>query len=245
MVYMNEEYFRTWSYNMAYILGYITGDGCVWTEGGSYKLIIVSKDVDVLEFIRVELESPYSIKDSKDGTHRINICRKVVVMDLMAHGILPRKSWNPVVPDVPVEYRVSFLHGLFDADGSVWMSKPTGRAKVANITTAMYSYRKNFLQTVGGMIKDEIGAIPRIYPTNNLYRAMYFKKGSIAIYHMFYDTPPHDFFLQRKKDVFEEWLREHKKDMRWGLRVCRSCGGDFVALHENSSKCLECRSTKI
>jgi len=237
---MNTEYFRHWSYNMAYILGFIVADGCV-VSNGSYRLIVVSKDVDVLEFIKEEMDHPYEVAASKDGTHRITICRKDVVMDLMAHGILPRKTWNPVVPDVPEDYRISFLHGLFDGDGSVWMTRPSGKDRTANLTTAFYSYSKDFLQVVGTMIRDEVGAIPRIYQGNRSWRLLYARKASIAIYHMLYDDPLHDFHFQRKRDVYVEWLTEHKKDARWGLRACRECGVEFVALHDNSARCWNCR----
>ena len=239
---MNDRYFNTWSHDMAYILGYITADGCVVCNNGKYELIVVSKDLDVIEYITDQLEYGGKIGQSSDGCYRVAICRKNVVMDIMAHGILPRKSWSPVLPDTPDEYREDIIRGLFDGDGTVYISRDNtkGYTKLASEISAI---SKPFLQVVGGVISKLNGSIPKIYvdPCQpNKYRLMYACKESVALYHMLYDNCK-TYSMGRKKVKFEEWLVGYKKDIDWGLRSCILCHKKFVALHDNSVKCMNCR----
>jgi len=243
---MNEEYFQHWSPDMAYVLGFIVADGCIVCHDGAYQLIVSCVDRDLVEFIRDELEYTPTVKKCKDGCYRLSVCRKRVVMDLMAHGILPRKSWSPLVPDVPTEYHEPFIHGLFDGDGSVWTDWRKGRGKKSRqyrVTSSITSYSKEFLQGIGGIIKRLNGSIPKIYGgygDTHTYHIVYSNKESIALYHTLYDNPLHKFYLGRKKEVFEDWLLTWKHDLEWGLRKCRICATKFVALHDKSTKCLSC-----
>jgi hypothetical protein len=235
-----KHYFKEWSNDMAYILGLFVSDGCVYIDKNkTYRSYICSKDMSVLEYVRDQIKPEGNINNSRDGTGRVWFINKDFVMDLMAHGIMPRKSWSPIVPDVPKEYVKSFLLGLFDGDGSVWINRST-----MNLITSISSYSKQFLQIIGKMFKDEIGLIPKIYgnysPSHSAYGLTYATKESLGMYHYFYDGNK-NFYLQRKKDKFEEWLLNHKKDIDWGLCKCKICGTMFVKFHDKSSRCWTCR----
>lgn len=238
---MNEKYFQRWSNNMAYILGFITADGSVTDKNHEYRLRIASKDREIMEFIRNELEYIHEVKLQLDGCYMITISRKQIVMDLMSMGILPRKSWSPLVPDVPNEYRVNFIHGLFDGDGSVWSYRDAKKSLI--LLSNICSYSKEFLQIIGDQIKDEIGAIPKIYSgKTHIYRLMYATYETVGIYHMLYDNKSiSDMYLHRKRDVFERWLVDYKNDINWGLRPCKLCGAKFIAFADKSYRCWACR----
>ena len=241
----NEGYFRNWSHNMAYILGYIVADGCVSLSNGSYGLIISSVDLDTVTFIKDEICATKNIYHNGDGSHTISFTNKNLIMDIMAHGVIPRKTWAPVVPEVPIEYWISFIHGLFDGDGSSYIIKLT-RDVTIRIGTSISSHNKEFLMIIGNMIRHLIGNIPKIYPSylkdRECYRLMYQVKESIAFYHMLYDKPNITYFLNRKKEVYEDWLINIKNDINWGFRLCVQCGKKFVALHDNSNRCWQCRN---
>jgi hypothetical protein len=228
---------------MVYTLGFITADGCVSIRGNSYALSISSTDIYILENIRDDMKSDYAIGIDKKGCGSFNITNKNVVMDVMAHGILPRKSWNPVLPDVPNEYRADLIRGLFDGDGCVYISKRKTNGHI-NINTEIGAIRKPFLEVVGNIIRDLNGNIPKIYcekrQTNDMYKLVYQIKESIAFYHTIYDECK-TFHLTRKRAKFEQWLTEQKNDINWGLRECNTCGKKFVSVYGNSYICFRCR----
>jgi len=235
-----KDYFKEWSNDMAYILGLFVSDGCIYIDkNNTYRSSISSKDQSILEYVRNEIKPEGNINNSKDGTGMVHFINKDFVMDLMSHGVLPRKSWSPIVPDVPNKYKKSFLLGLFDGDGSVWINRNT-----MNLLTSITSYSKSFLQIIGNILKDEIGTIPKIYgnyePSHSAYSLTYATKESLGLYHYFYDNNK-NFYLQRKKDKFEEWLLNYKKDINWGICTCKICNNRFVKFHDKSSRCWNCR----
>ncbi|KAB2495896.1 endonuclease [Bacillus cereus] len=90
---ITEDYFKTWSNNMAYIL----------------------------EDIKKELKTNQPLyQNKKTGVYMLNINSKVIKDDLMnIHGIMPCKSFNIEFPLVPEEYLHHFVRGYFDGDGYV------------------------------------------------------------------------------------------------------------------------------
>jgi hypothetical protein len=246
---INESYFREWTNNMAYTLGFITADGCVGMHDNSYSLSISSNDIYLLENIRDDMKSDYAIGVDKTGCGHLSITNRNVVMDVMAHGIMPRKSWNPVLPDVPVEYRADLIRGVFDGDGTVYISKDSTKG-YTKINSEIIAIRKPFLQDIGNIIRDLNGSIPKIYcdmtrvkrpgNCNPMYKLLYPVKESIALYHALYDDCT-TFHLIRKREKFEKWLIEQKHDINWGLRECTTCGKKFVNVYGNSYICFRCR----
>lgn len=238
---MKEDYFRTWSPNMAYILGFIVADGCIAMSDHSYRLIIVSKDKDVLEFIKSELEYKYDIAQQKDGIYRLSISRKNMVMDLMALGVLPRKSWNPILPDVPMEYLNAFTLGYLDGDGCIDERPHKDCPGGYQLRMRFTSYSKAFLQQLGNQLKDQTGYIPKIHShvSKKAFEMTASTHEAILLYHYLYDSPP-DFYLSRKKNRILNWLKR-VNDINWGVSKCKLCGSSFVKTHDKSKRCWNCK----
>ncbi|SIQ60718.1 LAGLIDADG-like domain-containing protein [Bacillus cereus] len=106
---LTEDYFKTWSNNMAYILGFIAADG------------VIQKESYILEDIKQELNTKQPLyQNKKTGVYMLNINSKTIKDDLMnIHGIMPCKSFNIEFPFVPEEYLHHFVRGYFDGDGHV------------------------------------------------------------------------------------------------------------------------------
>ncbi len=140
---VNEDYFKTWSNNMAYILGFFAADGMVARDA---QLISFSqKEKYILEDIKKEMGSNHPIiKSEKSGIYILNLGSKILKNVLMKlHGILPNKAGSIKFPSVPKQYMSHFIRGYFDGDGYV-------------------KYEKYFMSIVGGSksfmesLRDEI-----------------------------------------------------------------------------------------
>lgn len=122
----NDEYFQHWSYNMAYLLGYIATDGCIVGDR-ILKFGLAEKDSDLLEKIKEELSFTGQIKNKTihlDSTRKsyqvkeMTIRSKQIISDLKSLGIDNNKTFT--IGDfsyIPIEYQKAFLLGVIDGDG--------------------------------------------------------------------------------------------------------------------------------
>ncbi|MDO8530425.1 MAG: hypothetical protein Q7S10_03425 [bacterium] len=124
---VNEHYFKKWSPEMAYILGFILADGCI-IEGTykgyseALKLGVNKKDIDILEKIKHQLSSAHKISLGKDAAH-LGIVSQIIVNDLKKLRIGYRKSLKENIPSVPKKYVKDFIRGIVDGDGSIHFDK--------------------------------------------------------------------------------------------------------------------------
>lgn len=137
---------------MAYVLGYITADGCV-SESRTRKnhpltLNITSKDKDHLIKLKKILASEHKISkktgSAGSAAFQIQIRNDVLTADLVKLGILPRKTKYLRPIKVSDKYFVDFVRGFFDGDGSVYIY-------VVNDTLQI---KANFISTSLSFIKD-------------------------------------------------------------------------------------------
>ena len=90
---IKEDYFKTWSNNMAYILGFIVADGAIPKENQCVS--ISQKESYILEDIKRIKHQPATLSKQKTDVYMLNINSKTIKDDLMnIHGIMPCKSLN-------------------------------------------------------------------------------------------------------------------------------------------------------
>ena len=124
---VNEAYFKKWSFNMAYLLGFILADGCI-IQGiykgysDSLKFGVQLRDVDIIKKIKKELSSDHKISVVKNAAH-FCIASRSLVDDLKSHNISYRKSLREKLPLVPHKYVRDFIRGIIDGDGSLSLDK--------------------------------------------------------------------------------------------------------------------------
>jgi intein-encoded DNA endonuclease-like protein len=188
---LNEDYFKTWSNNMAYILGFFVADGLV--DKDNQLISIAQKEKEILEKIKLELGSNQPLKQNKKtGVYILNLSSKIMKEDIIKiHGIMPNKSLDVKFPYVPEEYLSHFIRGYFDGDGYV-------------------NYEKYVVSFVGGSImfmKSLIEVLERIglkaYTKGNKhFRVLITGRNSIK---RFSDWIYKDkgLFLERKYKVFQ------------------------------------------
>lgn len=126
---LNENYFDNIDTpNKAYILGWIMSDGYV----SKNKLIFGLKDLEILEFIKSEMESDHKISevfkyDKRTNKtyqqHMLQICSKKISESLNKLGIQQSKSFTVDLPKIDTILYPHLIRGLFDGDGYVGEGK--------------------------------------------------------------------------------------------------------------------------
>lgn len=124
---VNENYFKKWSHEMAYILGFILADGCIVKpkrlgHSDVLKFGVHVRDVDILEKIKRELESDHKISKLNRAAH-LAIVSQILVDDLKNLGITYRKSLSENIPTLPKVFMSDFIRGIVDGDGGIRIDK--------------------------------------------------------------------------------------------------------------------------
>lgn len=123
---VNKDFFKKWSNEMAYVLGFFAADGnmIVNKRGGQFWSIEII-DKDLLEKIRLIIKSGHKIsvrvsKNSFQNQYRLQIGSIEMCNDLRKLGFTERKTKNLSLPNIPKKYIGDFIRGYFDGDGNVW-----------------------------------------------------------------------------------------------------------------------------
>lgn len=125
---LNEDYFSIIDTDeKAYFLGFIFSDGCITDK----RLIIsiAEEDSYLLDNFKQYLNYKGNLykKDIKKinckNQRSLEITSKKMIDYLKKYGLTPNKSLTIGFPSIKYEFIWSFIRGLFDGDGSVFLTK--------------------------------------------------------------------------------------------------------------------------
>lgn len=191
---INQDYFKTWSHNMAYILGLWFADGCIY-GGKIFDITLHKKDKYILKQIAKELGYEGNLYDYVDRqAARLNFSCIVIYKDIEALGGTERKSLTAKFPNVPEEYLHDFIRGYFDGDGCIM------RLKGNRINSAFTSGSKQFLDVLLEKLKTYAGVEGGSYDSSCV-SLKFGKKDTLKIGKFIYKDNP-QLFLKRKRDKF-------------------------------------------
>lgn len=192
---LNEDYFKTWSNNMAYILGFFIADGTITRQLQSVS--ISQKEKTILEAIRGELGSNQPLYQNKrTGVYILNLHSQIIKRDLVEiHGVLPNKSSTVAFPYVPSEYMSHFIRGYFDGDGFV---------KYEKYTVSFVGGSESFMQTLINILKEQ-GFSPQFQIQGKNYRVHVRGRKSIKQFSdWIYRDVDKELYLTRKYETFKK-----------------------------------------
>lgn len=203
---------------MAYVLGYITADGCIAVTRGRkspYALNITSKDVDHLYKIRNLLGSDHAISKKVDGHdlgYQLQIRNKTLTRDLINLGIHPRKTLTLEELAIPDQYFCDFARGFFDGDGTVYIYKVNGTPQIkAGFICSSLSFTKSFNKQLCRLLSIPLKSIHSRKEKDKLilYTINFYINDCEKMYSFFYQNSRIE--LSRKKTVFEDWTNNKRR----------------------------------
>src|SRR3989344_7224612 len=126
---VNSKFFKKWSPEMAYVLGFFSADGSMLRNNrGAHFIEFHITDRNLLFDIRKTLGSNHKItvrnRDERWKLgYRLQIGSKDMFEDLQRLGFSQAKSKTLKFPKVPGKYFPHFVRGYFDGDGNVHFKK--------------------------------------------------------------------------------------------------------------------------
>jgi hypothetical protein len=166
---LNENFFSSWSPQMAYVLGLFYTDGHVdpgWKREPERKshrqasVRISQKEPELLEKIstlmktnaRFRYRKQYQYEHTVAGAlYTLEFVNEKLYEDLFSLGVTPRKSLTLTFPDVPTELVGHFLRGCWDGDGTVHFSNRNKAQHYAGIVSGS----REFIQSIADQLYTE------------------------------------------------------------------------------------------
>ena len=210
----DKDFFKTWSPDMAYILGFMYADGnMVESKRGNHYIAIYTADEALLIAMAKCMKAEHKISTRISDTgcnYRIQIGSKEWFYDLGKIGLFPDKTKRMLVPTISEQFFGDFVRGYFDGDGNVWMGHINKYRKTPTLVlqASFTSGSINFLAKLSNELKRYGISGGAIYkPKNKNYgRLTLSSLDALKIYKIMYNSR-HKLFLKRKKVVFEQFIK--------------------------------------
>jgi hypothetical protein len=171
---VNENFFKEWSYDMSYILGFWFADGCIYKS--TFLLSQHKNDKYILRNISKVMEYDHKlVKRCDSNVREIRIYSEKIVKDIKSLGGKEKKSLDVSFPNIPKEYFSDFVRGYFDGDGSVSVSKD-GKRLYTSFTTASSKFAYGFFDSLKKNVGGLNGGVSEKKRDNGKYYNIWFSK---------------------------------------------------------------------
>lgn len=216
---VNIDFFKTWSPEMAYILGFFAADGGMFINPrGSKYIQFVSTDRDILVKIKKLMNSKHKIGTKKKypGTlgrkrcYQIQIGSKEIYNDLLKLGFTPKKDLRIKFPKIPDNYLNHFVRGYFDGDGFVtcgWYRRKNRNNKRYFLCQAGFVCgNRTFLSDLSKKLNNSKIGLGKgsLRPKLRSWDLIYSTKDAIKLANYMYNESTLDKCLERKYNKFKE-----------------------------------------
>lgn len=221
---LNQDFFKKWTPEMAYVLGYFAADGSmIRNNRGAHFIEFTSTDECLLQQLQKMVDSNHALTERmRHGSekwkkqYRLQVGSRRWFEDLLKLGFTQNKSSTLRLPRVPKRYLGDFVRGYFDGDGCVYLGKHYSawhKKEIWSFSTRFTSGSKAFLEEMqlvlrkcgikGGYISTKTGG----------FELAFSRRDSLALYRLMYHTAQApDFHLPRKRQKLEKGIQVLKLD---------------------------------
>ena len=217
----NNNFFKKWSTEMAYVLGLIYTDGNLHIRKASsgYEtgiLTFAQKDKELVEKFLGLMDCNATIryrkrremeKTTAGELYYFSIGNNDLANDLIRLGVTPNKSLEMQFPNIPDEFLRHFVRGLFDGDGSVYIERKSIRVKLLSGCRKFVEELNSFMR-LNGLSNRKIDYSNSIESPGAFF-IRYNSVSDIMLFHQFiYDGVSITNYYSRKKDIFDQYFHK-------------------------------------
>jgi hypothetical protein len=212
---LNQNFFKEWNAEMAYVLGYFAADGSMLLNNrGAYYVEFTSCDRVLISIVQRVTGSNHYVSARERGqncrtAYRIQIGSKTWFEDLHALGFTQNKSNTLQFPQVPNEFFAHFVRGYFDGDGCAYFKEhwAKDRNKMRWVFQIQFvSGSHSFLDGLWNQLKGFGVTGGHIHSRKSgAYNLLFSWCDSLALYRLMYHTAEvANLYLPRKRSKMEQ-----------------------------------------
>lgn len=215
---INQDFFKTWTSEMGYVLGYVAADGCITVskdrKKNPFTFNITSAEKRHLYRIRKVLNSEHKISKKSGGNSdsiafQLQIRNLTIAKDLMNLGILPQKTYRLGPIKVLEKYFPDFVRGFFDGDGTVYIYRVNGTPQIkAGFVSSSHSFIREFNQQLCKKLNIPAKSIHRKVDKKAKrmiqYDICFYINDCDKLAEFLYGNNP-ILYLPRKRKIFDKW----------------------------------------
>lgn len=218
-----ENFFQTWTNDMAWVLGYFASDGTMFiNKRGSHYLAFTSTDKELLEKVKTIMQvtntiESYQPKGNTKKRYNLQIGGKKLFSSLLYLRFTPRKSLTLKFPPIPDQFFFHFLRGYFDGDGCAAFEQRTRKDKKNQISKklsiAITSGSKGFLHALQNKIQILANIsggslhIKNYSDRHPCYDLVYSTQNVLKLYRFMYPSGFELPYLERKKRILDQGIK--------------------------------------
>jgi hypothetical protein len=181
-----------WSHEIAYIVGLMTTDGCLSSDGR--HLEITSNDIQLLKTFRKCLKIKNRIRRKLSGftgkrsSYHIQFGNVIFYRWLLNIGLMPRKTGRLGSLKIPNKYFFHFLRGHLDGDGSFLRYQDPIFPKSERIYIKFRSKNLEHLMWLQSRINSLLKIKGHIAKDGNVFSLRFAKRASLILLPYLYPT---------------------------------------------------------
>lgn len=204
---IDEGYFKKWSRQMAYILGFSYADGCIYKTSLSWD--IQKRDLNLLKKINNIINSNYPISIRRNSC-RLRVSNQIFINHAIRRGLFPKKNIRKTLPGIPKHLVRHFVRGYLDGDG--WIVLRNGRNEVdvgfanggEDFLKRLRTIIEKYLNITSGKVRKKVKITPRGFRAI-AYQLDYYSSNAIKVINWMYDNlTKKDLYLNRKYEKYLE-----------------------------------------
>lgn len=198
---INDNYFNELNLENSYYLGFIAADGTVRKDSNEIKITISNEDEQFL----LDMKNKMNYQGELHFQNKVNAIEyrfssKQIKEDLAKYSIIPRKTYTGItMKNIPNKYKLAFIKGYYDGDGSVSINQ-----KTKQVAVKIVSYKEEILKEFQEIIQQKSYIYMYTRDQHTLYSLELSTLPSLKFLKEIYslNTP----CLQRKYDKYLEIL---------------------------------------
>lgn len=208
---VNDNFFKTQSHDMAYILGLLASDGCVSKNTNHLRIDLSVMDEEILYKIKEVFDFEGAVgrytNNSGHEYSQLRVCSPTMKKDLAHYGIIPAKTYTLQPPlFLEEKYWIDYIRGYFDGDGCIFI----------NYEKYKYDWyicgaKKDVLEWMQSVLLNQYGIQTYLHRTAEVLKNgdyfysihVYKKTDIIKLFNILY--VPNSLFLQRKYELMKNF----------------------------------------
>ncbi len=197
---INEDFFKSQSPEMAYVLGFIYADGNLGNQLDNFS--ISQREPEILYKIKDLMSSEHKVvRKTSQELYTLTIGNKTMINDLISLGLTPNKSLDVKFPVLDPGLYGHFIRGYFDGDGCIYSFNKFWRITFISGSRHIIDSLEEYLNKYAGVTKRTIYA----FSNGRAYQLIYARRlDLVKIFNFLYDdlSLRSELFLHRKYEMF-------------------------------------------